>query len=181
VVYGIVKSSRGDITVESLPGQGATFRVFWPVIDDAELADDAETPPSAGNGRVLLVDDEPSAVEVFGAMLTKIGYQVTGRTSPVEALAAIAQNPAAFDLVISDFIMPELTGLELAAKIYQLRPELPIILITGYGKNIDPEIGLDSYGIRDILRKPVKFDHLASTVAEVMKRSGGNSNENIGN
>jgi len=181
VVYGIVKSCRGDITVESSPGRGATFRVFLPVIDDAAVADDVDAAPPAGNGRVLLVDDEPSAIEVFSAMLAKTGYQVTGKTSSVEALAAITRDSAAFDVVISDLIMPELTGLELAAKIYQLRPDLPIILVTGYGKNLDPEIGLDSYGIRDILRKPVKFDHLASTVAEVMKRAGGKSNENIGN
>ncbi len=168
VVYGVVKSCKGDIAVESTPGQGATFRVFLPVIDENVEERSADTLIKPGGGRVLLVDDERSTVEVFGAMLTKIGYLVTGKTSSAEALAAVVHQPGEFDLVISDLTMPELSGIELAGKIHALEPKLPIVLVTGYGKNIDLPDEPNRFGIRQILKKPVKFELLAATVAELI-------------
>jgi len=169
VVYGIVKSCKGAITVESRPGEGTTFKVFLPVIDEAVLEDNVDgANPAAGRGRVLLVDDEPVAVKVITALLTKLGYLVTGKTSAIEALTMVIQSPEAFDLVITDLTMPGLTGVELAQKIHDLRPELPIILITGYGKNVDHSVDWENYGIRQILKKPVKLELLASAVSEII-------------
>jgi PAS domain S-box-containing protein len=168
VVYGIVKGGKGEITVESVEGKGSTFSVFLPVINERELENKKMATTVKGKGRVLFVDDEPVTVKLIFVMLTKLGYIVETKTSPVEALDLFNHNPGNFDLIITDLTMPGMTGIELAEKINKKKPDIPIILMTGYGKDIDHTVPIGRYGIRHILKKPVKLNILASTINETI-------------
>ncbi len=170
VVYGIIKICKGEITVESKKGQGSTFRVFLPVIEDKTEESETTNNPVKGKGRVLFVDDEPAAIKVIFAMLSSLGYITETKTSPMEALDLFKQNPENFDLVITDLTMPDMTGIELAKKLHEQNPDLPIILMTGYSKDIDYAIPPENYGIRRILKKPVKLAVLASTINEIINQ-----------
>ncbi len=168
VVYGIVKNSKGEITVESQNGKGSTFRVFLPVIEEKTEKIKQAGSPVKGKGRVLFVDDEPATVKVIFAMLSSLGYMTETKTSPLEALDLFKQSPENFDLVITDLTMPEMTGIELAKKIQEKNPGFPIVLMTGYGKDIDYTIPMERYGIRQILKKPVKLHTLAAAIHEII-------------
>jgi signal transduction histidine kinase/CheY-like chemotaxis protein len=168
VVHGIVKSCKGEITVESKKGKGSTFRVFLPVVEAKAEGIKILSNPVKGKGRVLFVDDEPATVKFIFTMLSKLGYNTETTNSPVEALKLFKRNPAHFDLIITDLTMPGMTGIELARKIHEKNPDLPIILMTGYGKDIDYATPPENYGIRRILKKPVKINMLASTIDEII-------------
>ncbi len=157
VVYGIVQSCKGEITVASAEGRGSTFKIFLPVIEaDAEESQDAGS-PVRGGGRVLCIDDEPANLQLMLAMLSRLGYIIETETSPVKALDLFSRAPESFDLVITDLAMPGMTGMELAEKIHRESPGLPVILMTGYGSDIDETAALERCGIRQILKKPVKL------------------------
>jgi signal transduction histidine kinase len=134
VVHGIVHSHGGAITVESQPGQGATFRAYFPGARRAESAERPEDAVEAGptGEHILVVDDEPDIAVMLTRMLETRGYRVSAFVSGPEALAAFRRSPAAFDAVISDQTMPRLSGVELAREVHAQRPELPVILTTGY-------------------------------------------------
>lgn len=168
VVHGIVTSYNGEVMVESVAGKGTTFHVYLPVIDDLAARDSAPPPLPKGSGNILFVDDEQAAVQMMTLMLTKLGFSVNAESSPVEALKLFNQNPDHFDLVITDLTMPVMNGLQLAAEVHKKRPELPVILMTGYGKNIEQIIPISRYGVCRMLKKPVKLAQLASTLNEVI-------------
>jgi DNA-binding NtrC family response regulator len=121
-----------------------------------------------GSGRVLLVDDEASMVKPVGLMLTKLGYTVTSFSSSPEALRAFHKTPDVFDLVLSDQSMPQMTGEHLAMEILKLRPELPVILMTGYSSVIDRDKA-ERIGIKALLTKPFPLDVLAREIRRVME------------
>ena len=168
IVHGIIKSYGGDINVESKFGKGSTFTIYLPVIQKtpATKADRAKALPT-GCERILLVDDEPPIVNVTGLILTNLGYQVTSRTSSLEALDLFRSKPQDFDLVITDMTMPKMTGDELAVALIKIRPEIPVILCTGYNKKISKET-VAKLGIRTFLYKPVAMADLARTVRSVL-------------
>ncbi len=172
VVHGILRSYGGDIHVQSAVGKGTTFTVYLPVVD---ISEQRETLPSVskqmpeGNGEhILLVDDEKAIAEVTGDMLTRLGYKVTVRVSSVEALEAFRYLADQIDLVITDLTMPQMTGLQLYSKIKKIRPDIRVIICTGFSEQLDNSksaaIGVDAY-----LNKPVLMEDLAHTVHSVLQ------------
>ncbi|MGE5088114.1 MAG: PAS domain S-box protein [Candidatus Levyibacteriota bacterium] len=172
VVHGIVHECSGHILVDSIPGAGATFRVLFPPIAKARADSDAETavPDAAApraapmSGRVLVVDDEPMVGEFIGELLTTRGLDVTVKSDPVEAALWFAADPDRVDLILTDQTMPRMTGLELAERATTERPELPVILCTGYGGDIGPN-ELRRHGVAAMLRKPVEPAALTALIA----------------
>ena len=140
VVHGIVKQSNGHITVESEPGKGSTFTVYFPKVTgelEADAVSDDALP--TGSERILFVDDEEALVEMGEDILAELGYDVTSRMNSKEALALFKADPSRFDLVITDQTMPEMTGVELAKEILALRADMPIIMCTGFSYVVDAD------------------------------------------
>ena len=168
IVHGIVTDYGGFITCESEPGQGATFRIFLPAIDgEAAIEDRSSDPLPIGSGHILLVDDEEMLTEMGRTMLERLGYEVTVRTSSLEALATFQNEPDRFDAVITDQTMPGMTGVDLARRMLQIRPNLPIILCTGYSNLVNEEQA-KSYGIKGFAMKPLTKKEVALLLREVL-------------
>jgi PAS domain S-box-containing protein len=168
VAHGIISSHGGAIKVSSRVGEGSTFNVFLPRIKENQKADVTlwQQLPT-GKERILFLDDEKALARVGELTLGHLGYGVTSRSSPVEAFEFVRSNPEAIDLVITDLTMPQLTGLQLAADLLRIRPDLPIILCTGYTERIDVQKAR-IIGIREVLIKPVAIRDLAAAVRKVL-------------
>ncbi len=165
VIKGIVQNHGGGVHVESQPGLGSLFRIFLPAIDKDRKA--VVTPGPArvqkGNEHILLVDDQKSVINVERQILEILGYKVTSRLSGQDALDTFAAVPDRFDLVVTDMSMPEMTGETLAGKILEIRPDVPVIILTGYSESIGREKALEM-GIRDLLMKPVRLREFAAAI-----------------
>jgi PAS domain S-box-containing protein len=172
VVYGIVKNLGGTIHVESTAGRGSTFDIYLPavVLERTEPAGAAEPLPR-GTESILFVDDEGHLVEVMERMLSVLGYRVITVMDSSKALTLFRDNPESFDLVITDMTMPGMTGAELAREILQRRPDIPIILCTGYSDLINEQEALEM-GIRRFLMKPLFMGNVAREIRTVLDEHG---------
>jgi PAS domain S-box-containing protein len=168
VVQGIIKSYGGAISVESQPGKGTTVNLFFPVVEEEVVLESkpAEESPT-GNERILFIDDEASIVNLARGMLVRLGYQVESRTSPLEALALFRSKPDEFDMVITDMTMPKMTGDILAKNILTIRPDIPIVLCTGFSEKISEE-NADEVGVKAILFKPLVMRKFALVIRKVL-------------
>jgi DNA-binding NtrC family response regulator len=171
VVQGIVANHDGAIYVQSTLGQGTTFELYLPQQDGLVVQEDmAEALPPAGQGHILFVDDEAGLASATQILLTDLGYEVSVHTDAQEALTAFRAAAEAFDLVIADQTMPQLTGHELAQALRLIRPDIPIILCTGYSHVIDAARAEDQ-GIDAFLMKPMDIYDLADTIQQVLAKS----------
>ena len=170
VVHGIVGSYDGMITASSEPGHGSTFKIYLPAVKrQLEQQVESAEPIPTGTERILFVDDEPALVYIGKQTLEPLGYQVTTRTSSIEALELFKAKPDGFDLVITDMTMPNMTGDDLAGELMQIRPETPIILCTGYSAQINQQQAM-AMGVRAFVSKPVLIRDLAETIRKVLEK-----------
>ena len=168
VVHGIVKGHNGGIHVTSTPNEGTTIEILFPRTASIMRYDTQELNSlPGGHERILFVDDEETLIELGESMLLKLGYQVSTRTSSIEAIEAFKANPQRFDLVISDMTMPNMSGDMLAKALLKIRPDIPIIICTGFSEQIS-EQKTDEIGIRGFLMKPLTIRELAHTVRRVL-------------
>jgi signal transduction histidine kinase len=165
VVHGVVQNHEGVIVVESLPGHGTTFEIYLPAIVSPSWAgeDSVDVKPVAGR-RILFVDDEASIARLGQVMLRTLGHNATVFGSATEGLNALKADPKAFDLVITDLTMPGMNGVEFARGIRSVRPDIPIILSSGYADEV-PEDTLKTLGIVEVLPKPFQMQALGAAVA----------------
>jgi len=171
VAYGIIASHGGTITVASTPGQGTTFVIYLPrVTEETPVEDRVEGRMvellSAGKERILFVDDEEALTNLAREMLGRLGYDVTVYTSGLDALAAFRAAPQDFDLVITDQTMPTMRGETLVRALLRIRPDIPVILCTGYSRLIDAEQAA-ALGIDALLMKPVETETFTHTVQQL--------------
>lgn len=169
VTMGIVQNHGGAINVSSAPGQGTSFQVFLPrSVSDGKLAEETREELHTGNGQILFVDDEKALTILGQKMLEALGYKVTAITSSLDALDIFRSRPDEFDLVITDMTMPGLTGRELAREIVSIRPDIPVIMCSGFTEFVNPDEAREA-GIREFLMKPYVIGRLAKTIRKVLK------------
>lgn len=171
IVHGIVRELGGAVELESTPGEGTTVRVILPSVDlngleGPESAVGAELPQGRGR-RILYVDDETGLAEVGRRRLEEVGYRVTLATDGEGALELFRKAPGEFDLVVSDYLMPGMNGLDLARAITGIRPELPVIMLTGYIDHL-PETEVLAAGVTELLGKPATTLELVTAIARAL-------------
>jgi CheY-like chemotaxis protein len=164
IIHGIVESYGGFVTCESVVGQGTIFRLFFPAMDHGSDPEElAMEMPRSGKETVLLVDDEEILADLGTVMLEKLGYTVIKMTNSIDAWNFFQGNSHVFDAVVTDQTMPDLTGIDLARKILQVRPELPVILCTGYSNIIDEDQALRE-GVKGFIMKPYSKNEISSAL-----------------
>jgi signal transduction histidine kinase/CheY-like chemotaxis protein len=168
MVHGLVAQHGGSLNVRSRPGEGSTFDAYFPQTSDAAMDDDEPSAALArGNGEtVLIVDDEKQLVQLGEEMLAALGYEPVGFDDARAAIAAFRREPQRFDLVLTDEIMPKITGTELAKRVQEIRPDVPIVMMTGYGGPL-PMHRVRAAGVREVLKKPL----LSAEIAECLARN----------
>ncbi len=171
VVHGIAKSSGGLVSVETELGGGTTVHVYFPKAEQAPVS--ARKPKRKGligrGERILFVDDERMIADMGEDILCELNYEVVTSTDSCKALALFEKDPAKFDIVITDYTMPRMTGLDMAKRMLELRPELPIILCTGFSSTITPESAKKA-GIREFMLKPVPPDAMANVIKRTLAK-----------
>lgn len=165
VVHGIVRNHHGAIRLTSEVGRGTTFEIFLQVAAAplTPVPDIVAAPPTGHSERILLVDDEVAIAKSSRLALGHLGYAAESETQVLKALTRLERDPYAFDIVISDQTMPEMTGLEFAERVRQLRPDLPVLLTTGYNKALTPE-RIRAAGVREVLPKPFSLEQIALAI-----------------
>ena len=168
VVHGIVKHHKGAIMVESELGKGTVFEVLFPLTEaeEEQKTEKSEALP-AGAERILFVDDEKALVKMAKRMLEMQGYQVEAKSDSVEALELFRSKPDRFDLIITDMTMPKMTGDKLAKEILSIRPDMPIILCSGFSEKIDAEKAKE-LGIRKYIEKPLNMSDFVVALRKVL-------------
>ena len=175
VVHGILKSHEGAVTVRSRPGVGTTFELYFPAREGEEAVEllpvDASRLMLGHGEHVLLVDDEASLTQLGSRVLERLGYQVTAETDPMAALATLRAAPDTFDLLVTDLTMPTMSGVELLREARRVRPDLPVVLATGYGGSLNQEQAR-ALGARELLLKPTTVVSLGAAVQRALGGEG---------
>jgi CheY-like chemotaxis protein len=172
VVHGIVKGYGGDIQINSEAGKGTEAYVYLPIVESKieHRAKEVGNFISEGTERILLVDDEEAIVRLEQQMLEKLGYEVIARTGSFDALEAFKANPDRYDLIVTDMTMPNMTGIKLSKEIKKIRPEIPVIICTGFSEKIDGE-KCKALGIQGYVMKPIVRNEFAGTIREVIDKT----------
>jgi len=170
VIHGIVENHDGALTVDSKLGEGTAFEIFFPCVEDREMIETGDSKLALGQGeQILFVDDEEALVDVATQTLGRLGYNVVGKTDSIEALEAFKAEPDRFDIVITDQTMPNMKGMQLAEELMNIRPDIPIILCSGYSESINPE-GVKAVGIKEFLMKPVDKQEISQVIRQVLEK-----------
>jgi DNA-binding NtrC family response regulator len=173
VVHGILSAHHGAIAVDSEPGQGSTFHLYFPIVESQAGAASVETaaaPATRGHGEhVLYVDDDETMVLMVERILDRAGYRVSGYHDPHEAVEAVREHPEAFDFVVTDFNMPEFSGLDVANEMARISPRLPVVISSGY---ITEELRDQAKlaGVRSLLEKENTFRELSGLVGRILSQ-----------
>jgi PAS domain S-box-containing protein len=174
VVHSIVKRHGGFVTVVSEPGKGTVFEIYLPSAEGcATDRNEPDGPVVGGSERILYVDDEQALARLAKSMLEPLGYRVDARTGSTEALNVFRANPCDFDLVITDYTMPQMNGADLAKEMLAIRPDIPIILCTGFSERITEEKA-GQIGIREFVMKPVDRRSITAAIRKVLDTARGN-------
>lgn len=173
VVHGIMKDHDGAVSVYSEPGKGTIFNLYFPAAGTASAKMQQVTAPQSGHSeRLLYVDDEEALVMLATRSLGRLGYEVTGHTNPIEALQVFRENPRHFAAVITDLSMPGMSGADLAREIIAIRPDVPVVITSGYIRPED-EVDAREIGVHDLILKPDTIDELAKTLQRVFSKATG--------
>ena len=169
VIHSIVERLGGKITVESKVGQGTTFRVFLPRLEKKEIRkQEAKSQLVNGKESILYIDDEEDLVRIAVERFGELGYHITGKTDSVEAMDLFQKKPDDIDLIITDQTMPGITGKELSKRVLEMRPQMPIILCSGYSETITRKEAKE-IGIREFVFKPVSIFEMPRLVRKVLE------------
>jgi PAS domain S-box-containing protein len=171
VVRGILKSHDAHATVYSEPGRGTHVNLYFPAVDEkTQMVPPVKSTPMQGHGeRILFLDDEESLVILARRLFERMGYRIAGFSDPAKAVAAFAAAPEDFDLVLTDLSMPGMNGMDVARRILEIRPDIPILLATGYVRSEDVDQAR-AIGIREVIWKPQTIGEMGDVLAQQLRK-----------
>ena len=178
VVQGIVRSFRGTIKLDTEPGKGSAFTIIFPTVEKAAVAQTTQSDEELPTGTecIIVVDDEEDILDMTKRTLESLGYTAVTAASAIQALAIFRQDPGKFDLVVTDQVMPVMSGEDLSRELIALRPDLPILLVTGFPDNFTEDKARD-IGIREFLLKPLATADLATAIRRNLDGDGAKAKD----